>query len=293
MKQEKTICPFCKSANNKSSGYENTFYNNKIFSYLKCTNCNLIFLNPLPNHDDYAAMYPPSYQGEISETAEYERDFNKVIDIIEKYGIGKKILDFGCGNGAFLAQAAKKGYDCFGVEFDENLIENLNTKIKSCRFQSVKNFENNTDKFDVIHMSNVLEHFTNPAEVMAQLKEHLSENGIFIIYGPIENNLNLALLVRKLVFFSRKLILNRNNTHAPTHIFHSNAKNQKEFFKNLNLKQHYFVVDEQCWPFPDSMKEANSFSKKIMFFIAKFSQFVSSVFPGMGNIFLYVGSKNK
>lgn len=287
----KEKCPFCSSNKFSSTVFENTHFNQKIFEYIKCNNCKLIFVQPFPIQEDYIAMYPPSYQGEIIEDEDYPRDFKKIIGFIEKYSKGNKILDFGCGNGSFLAQATKKGYKGFGIEFDDNLIAKLKEKHKNCKFDSVSNFANNTEKFDIIHMSNVLEHLTNPKDVMIQLKENLSENGIFIIYGPIENNFNLALLVRKFFFLSRKLLLNRNNTHAPTHIFHSNAKNQKQFFVDLNLKQHYFEIDEQCWPFPDSMKEANSFSKKIMFFIAKFSQFISSTFPSMGNIFLYVGSK--
>lgn len=285
-------CPFCKNKAAKSTVFENTLFNNKTFEYKKCSACKLIYVQPFPNQEDYIAMYPPSYQGEIIEDAEYERDFNKIISLVEKHAKGKKILDFGCGNGAFLAQAAKKKYEGFGIEFDDNLIAELKKKHKNCRFDSVSNFVNNTEKFDVIHMSNVLEHLTNPKEVMEQLQKNLNNDGIFLIYGPIENNYNIALLVRKLFFFTRKIILKKNNTHAPVHIFYSNAKNQSNFFKHLDLNEIVFEINEQAWPFPSSLSEAKGLTKRVMFLIAKFSQFISNIFPKMGNIFLYVGKKN-
>ena len=48
----------------------------------------------------------------------------------------------------------------------------------------------------------------NVIQILNQLKDKLNENGIFVLEGPVENNFNIALIFRKLIFSIRKFIFN-------------------------------------------------------------------------------------
>ena len=41
------------------------------------------------------------------------------------------------------------------------------------------------------------------------LDQDFQENGIFVLEGPVENNFNIALIFRKLIFSIRKFIFNK------------------------------------------------------------------------------------
>ncbi|OFX56520.1 MAG: hypothetical protein A2046_14255 [Bacteroidetes bacterium GWA2_30_7] len=288
-----TSCPFCFSTQNVSTVFENTYFNGKIFEYRKCLECKLIYVQPFPSHDDYVAMYPTTYQGEINLDTLYRNENSKIIKLINQYSNKKKLLDYGCGNGSFILQAQENKFECTGVEFSNELIISLSKQFNNVNFQNIIEFENKNEKFDIIHISNVLEHLINPFEVIQNLKRRLNDDGIFIISGPIENNLSLALVFRKLFFGVRKYFLNKNNNHAPFHIFYSNSTNQSLFFTKSELSELYFEVKEIAWPFPSNLRDSKGLAKKLMYFIAKLSIFFSLFNKKLGNNFIYVGCKKK
>ena len=59
-------CPFCSSTEYKESYLPDTFFNEKLFHYVECINCKLIYVTPFPTQEDYIAMYPPSYQSGVN-----------------------------------------------------------------------------------------------------------------------------------------------------------------------------------------------------------------------------------
>ena len=53
----------------------------------------------------------------------------KVIDLANNWKPGK-ILDLGCGNGRHLIPFTKKGFDCYGIDFSKNMINNSKESFK-------------------------------------------------------------------------------------------------------------------------------------------------------------------
>ncbi len=283
-------CLFCNSEKIKHSSYLDTVFNKKTFTYKECKTCELIFVQPLPTIDDYVAMYPVTYQGEI-ETINKNR-YEKNLNIVQKYSKGKKMLDYGCGQGGFLLEANDLGFECVGTEFSADLVASMNQKLPFAKFQTIDSFltnENNIEKFDIILLNNVLEHLTNPHEIMAKLHQKLAPNGIFMLIGPIENNFSFSLLFRKFYFYIQKNIFKKYAQDAPTHIFYATAKNQQHFLDLVGLKEVYFEIGETAWPFPDRLSDAKTQLQKIMYFVAKISLKLQKKFPKWGNHFIYVG----
>jgi 2-polyprenyl-3-methyl-5-hydroxy-6-metoxy-1,4-benzoquinol methylase len=292
-------CLFCESSDFSESYLPSTLFNQKRFDYLTCQDCKLINIHPIPNQADLLKMYPSSYQAGIDATILVD-PYKKLIglrfsygyqfDLLEKIGFTEKMIDFGCGAANFLINANHAGFACDGVEFNSEHVAILKTKIPTSNFYTVNEFEQSPKKVDLIRLSNVFEHFTNPKEQMLSLKNKLKSDGYFLIEGPIEYNFNFALQFRKLYFSLRKK-LNKSYVadHTPTHIIFSNLKNQLQFFENLGLKKVHIEVCEAEWPFPPSFKSAKGTVSKINVIIARASIFLRKLNKNWGNTFIYIG----
>lgn len=285
-------CLFCEHTTYKNTPYEDTVFNNKTFRYIQCTNCGLVYVDPLPDADDLTKMYPVEYQGTLSTKASGVYD-NLFEQINKTGGSYTTILDYGCGGGRFIAEALAKGYKVTGTEYNPDLVKSLQDGFPVANFITIDQFLGMDTKYDIIFLNNVLEHLTNPREIMLKLKDRLEDNGIFMLEGPIENNFTLTKYFRKSIFLLRKNIFGKKASHIPTHVLYSNRKNQEDFFKSIGLETLYFNIYEGHWPFPSSLKQSDTMLKKIMFLIADTSVRLSKLFPFWGNYFIYIGRRKQ
>jgi 2-polyprenyl-3-methyl-5-hydroxy-6-metoxy-1,4-benzoquinol methylase len=296
-------CLFCSSEEYGNSYLPDTFFNGRTFRYVKCKNCRLIYIDPLPSAADYAAMYPISYQSGINtwllpvpfkKLPGLRFSYGKQFELIRKFSSGKKILDYGCGQANFLINAKHHGFECDGTEYNPIHIALLKKEIRNSQFYTINEFlSKSTSSYDVIRLSNVLEHLDNPNEIIEKLIEKLNSGGLLLVEGPIETNFSLALLFRQIYFLARKYIQpGRIANHPPTHLIFSNTKNQKIFLKKFNMQELHYEVGESEWPFPENLKEVISLSSLFKYCIARLSIFISIFsFSKWGNTFIYVGKK--
>ncbi len=286
------ICLFCSSISQSVSVYEDSIYNSKRFKYLKCNNCNLIFVDQTPTQEDFEKMYPVSYQGTYSSNGEIK--YKYIFDLIERYHNIKdlRILDYGCGAGQFAQEAIQKKLNTTGAEFSPDLIVKLKSQQPNAQFYTIADFINSDpsqDSYDVIILNNVLEHLPNPIEIVEMLKLKLNPNGIFIFIGPIENNFSFALLFRKALFAFRKFVLKRTVSHPPRHLFYSNQKNQKSFFWDRKFKEEQFLITETNWPFPSNWNTTIGMKEKFLYLVGSLSCKLKRLNRNWGNGFIYVG----
>ncbi len=291
-------CLFCTSEKNTPSYLPDTHFNNHTFQYLRCNSCGLIYLDPFPSDEDYKVMYPPTYQAGANpqiipddlKLPGLRFPYGKHYELIERYAPGKKLADYGCGHANFVVNVMAKGYSCDGVEFNPDHIKVLKEEVKAADFYSIPEFlADLSPKYDLIRLSYVLEHLDHPLEITRKLIARLNPGGVLLIEGPIETNPSLAFWVRKMYF---KLVKNKAATHSPTHIFFSNARNQRDFFKKAGLDELHFEVAENEWPFPENLKEAAGIGGKFKWTIAKISRALQHVFKKWGNTFIYIGRRN-
>lgn len=294
------ICPFCNCSKFKNSVFPPTFFNDKIFNYITCNDCDLIYLTPFPTNEDYVKMYPPSYQNGISSQI-IENPYKKLIglrfsygyqfELMKKFSKNLSVLDYGCGNANFLINANHYEFQCDGVEFSPSHVEILKKEIPHRTFYTTDQFLNTEcPKYDIIRLSNVLEHLTDPRKTINELTKKMTENGIFLIEGPIETNFNLAFLTRK-IYFTIQKIKNKKWTanHVPTHIFLSNSHNQRSFFESFQFQELHYEISEAAWPYPNNKAAAVGIINKIKYYIAKLSIALRPLNKKWGNTFIYIG----
>lgn len=123
IKEKLPKCLFCENTSYKKTAYEDTLFNHKVFEYIQCSNCKLVYVSPLPNYDDLDKMYPVNYQGELVKKT--TGCYDKLFTLINQHGNYTTILDYGCGGGKFIIEALSNQFEITGVEFNPQLVGNL------------------------------------------------------------------------------------------------------------------------------------------------------------------------
>lgn len=119
----------------------------------------------------------------VSGTTKTLKDyFDWFVELTEKYGSGKNILDIACNDGTQLDSFKNKGYNTYGIDPAENLYKLSAPKHNIiCDYFNKNSITKFDTKFDVITAQNVFAHNTYPKEFLEDCKEILSDTGhIFI-----------------------------------------------------------------------------------------------------------------
>ena len=170
------------------------FENAKIF---RCEDCEFSFVDPMPSEDTLNYFYEKVYRSDgrppylVSENYEdqkkhYLEDKNLsyliyLTSLIDLKKI-KKLYDFGGGDGD-LGYALKKKFSqlqLFCTEHDSHCERIL----KDRGYKNLKNFENISEKFDLIVCTHSLEHITNINNVFKRMNNLLNPGGYIFFEVP-------------------------------------------------------------------------------------------------------------
>jgi SAM-dependent methyltransferase len=101
-----------------------------------------------------------------------------------KKGRGRRLLDFGCGNGLFLDIAHRRGFDCYGVDLAADAIEVARQKPSgqhAYHGTPTDIPELAAGGFDVITMWSVLAHLAKPLDDLTMLRSLLAPDGVLLL----------------------------------------------------------------------------------------------------------------
>jgi SAM-dependent methyltransferase len=170
-----------------------------LFGILRCPECGLGHTTPQP--DDLGPYYGPIYHGGRYGFTEHLCVSRRLrfVSAITRPG---RVLDFGCGDGGFIAAAATAGWHAVGVEMQPQ-------HARSRGLSVVERIEDITGPFDLITLWHSLEHVQSPRDVLAALSERLPAGGILVVAVPNGES------VQAQVFGSSWFHLD-----VPRHLFH-------------------------------------------------------------------------
>jgi 2-polyprenyl-3-methyl-5-hydroxy-6-metoxy-1,4-benzoquinol methylase len=97
---------------------------------------------------------------------------------------GQRVLDVGCGNGAFLLKAREAGWQVMGVDPDPDAVATARQKGLEVRLGSVEAFAGEAGLFDAITFSHVIEHAHDPKSVLADAYRLLKPGGKLYLDTP-------------------------------------------------------------------------------------------------------------
>ena len=186
-------------------GYDeyNIVYKTKENFYLvKCQDCGLIYIYPQPSEDQIKKLYNETYYDGwgFSSNEESVRNiktltFHKRFDEIEKYVPTGNVLDVGCAMGFSLKAALERKWKPYGVELSEYSSSIAKKKFGQAVFTGTLEEANFESKFfDVIMMSDLIEHVPNPNVLLREANRILKPSGLLAITTPDINSLSSKIM---------------------------------------------------------------------------------------------------
>ncbi|OFY06129.1 MAG: hypothetical protein A2W93_10725 [Bacteroidetes bacterium GWF2_43_63] len=146
-------------------------------------------MSAFPSQQDLDTCYGTySYGKAINAPDATKASYQKLLQEFEPYRKTNRILDYGCGQGWFLEEAKKRGWEVWGVEYSDAAIRLGKEKnIKILTLEEANNFEQGF--FDIIVMIEVLEHVTDIHEPMTKANTWLRPGGLFYCTTPNFNSI--------------------------------------------------------------------------------------------------------
>jgi trans-aconitate methyltransferase len=202
------------------------------FELLRCNNCAFLFTHPVPQ--DLGRYYESpqyiSHTNKISGITDLLYKFARTItlrwktNLINHYNAlpARRLLDYGCGTGAFLAHAKKNKWTIQGVEPAEQPRAIATTTTQTPIASSLQQLSDN--KFSVITLWHVLEHIPDFHPVIDQLKFKLDENGTIFIAVPNHSS-----------YDAQKYKTHWAAYDTPRHLWHFTQQNMQELLKQHGL----------------------------------------------------------
>jgi 2-polyprenyl-3-methyl-5-hydroxy-6-metoxy-1,4-benzoquinol methylase len=117
-----------------------------------------------------------------------ELRYRQIIEILgDDYD--SRILDFGAGDGQLVLRLLGLGYKAVGWEKSQAGVSRAKQSLLDSGFDDsihlFKDFNNfPTEEFDVVIMSEVIEHLDNPQLVLQEIRKFVRPNGRFVITVP-------------------------------------------------------------------------------------------------------------
>ena len=173
-------CPLCRSVKFQSlKNYESHFLH-------ICHSCGFVFTGQIPDSSDLAKHYN-GYGNYMDLSSITLKRFDNLLTDFSVYKKSSNILDFGCGEGFFLERARLKGWNVFGTEYDPEAI-------RKCREKGISMIQS-TDtsfygQFDVIYISEVIEHVSFPLDTLAVIRNFLRKGGAVYVTTPNFNSVS-------------------------------------------------------------------------------------------------------
>jgi 2-polyprenyl-3-methyl-5-hydroxy-6-metoxy-1,4-benzoquinol methylase len=184
---EHGYCPLCYSRNfKKMRKYSEHFLS-------KCKACSFVFSYKIPEKFELDALYNGYGYYEKFSTLNINR-YDKLLTEFNKYKQTNKILDYGCGNGYFLERAQLQGWNTFGIEYDKYASEQC---VKKNITMIAENESSLYEKFDIVFISEVIEHVISPKQVIETINKYLRKKGLLYITTPNFNSISRLIMKSK------------------------------------------------------------------------------------------------
>lgn len=231
-------CYFC-----QSDIKEKKIVKTKNWKIVACPKCKNAWTVPFPDSINYR---DEDFHGLLTLDnlpTQWRKCLEEQKKLIERYlKKGKRILEIGCGHGFLLKLLEDDGYIVTGIEPSLSAVESAKKNNLDVRCGKFPEAISPNDKFDLVIMSQVLEHIENPLSIIKEIKKHTGEKGKLLL---VQTNY-LGLVPR--------LEGSRWYAWVPEqHYWHFNPRGlsiflEKQGYKNLEIKYSSIIHRIQLSP---------------------------------------------
>jgi len=162
---------------------------------VRCGGCGLCYTSPRPTPESMDRFYPADYgPHEVRPVAEASRrrkwrPRRSALRLparreVPWHGEGR-LLDFGCGGGAFLERMHRRGWRVMGVDASETVVRRIEEELGLAALAGDLSAPGlAASSFDVITMRQSLEHVHRPLETLQRAFRLLAGGGKLMVWVP-------------------------------------------------------------------------------------------------------------
>lgn len=210
------------------------------FTLIQCQQCEFVLTSPRPNDSDLGKYYLS--EDYISHSIKAKSLIDKVYLTARNYALAwkrklilnhttrttDKLLDYGCGTGAFIHATTKDRWQSFGVE------PSLEARQQATNITHVPIYssldEATSHSFDAITLWHVLEHVPDLNDLLQNLKSVLAHSGTMFIAVPNHSSWD-----------GKKYKEYWAGYDVPRHLWHFSDKTMKRLLENNGLRLQQII----------------------------------------------------
>jgi SAM-dependent methyltransferase len=234
------------------------FLEDEGYKAVRCRRCGLIYVNPRPGYSTLKEKY--NNGSLIQEDEQIASAGEKILKarldlvLIRRFKRGGRLLEIGCGEGSFLSEANRSGYDVYGIEINKRFVEYARNEFHLSNVFRCDISESSFKEryFDIIYMRNVLSHLHDPIKELDKINRFLKPDGIFICITGNLGDLSVERIKRYSDF---------NPPHLAQHLFHYSEANLHSLFKKAGF------YTEKIYRFSAYLDECNGLLFRIINYI--------------------------
>ena len=241
----RALCALCGVPGTPTEVVENGF------RLERCNSCRLLFVSPRPEEEEIAAIYEHD-AGDVRARQSLARTRAPhavahalhTLHLLRPHHARGSLLEIGAGSGLFLNEARRAGYTIAAVEPNPLqtafMAETFDIQCVPARFgpETLQG-----ECFDVIYHCNVMSHFPNPVETLAQIRSRLRPGGVLLMETG-----NFADVHPR--FYP--LIARTERFQLPDHLYFFGEQSLRLLLKRsgfrLRAMHRYSRIGEKCGP---------------------------------------------
>ena len=170
----------------------------------------------------------------------YLNRFELVLRSIDRWALGKRVLDVGCAQGNFSLALAESGYAVVALDLRPSFLRYLRLKYERgnvcCVCASVEAFPFGKDRFDVVLLGEVIEHVAYPERLFQHLAELLGPGGILVLTTPNGDRLHTGLPTLQDIRSRDELVARQFRPDADGHLFLLTRRELVTLVENAGLE---------------------------------------------------------
>lgn len=225
--QESIACPMCGAMGAHLSSSKNGY------DIYACPACALRFVHPMPRAT--ADIYAETYFAGAEEGfgyVDYDADKQPMVGAFKKYlayirklrPVARTLFDVGAATGFFLEIAQHEGFTVSGVEISEYAAGKAREKGIDMRTGTLDAVPSDS-RYDVITMLDLIEHVTDPTDVLRKAHALLAPSGLLVINTPDAGS-----------FYARLMGSRWHLIVPPEHLYYFNRKNISALLERIGFR---------------------------------------------------------
>ena len=162
------------------------------FLVVRCTDCDVVYLDPRPVDEELARIYPDDYHAYDFDAAKFgliyrarrKLEGRRIMAALRDLPTSARILDIGCGDGFHLDLVREFGspnWEIEGIDVDDRAVGAARDRGLTVHLGVVEKLELPDATFDAALMIMVVEHVADPLELLKTARRLIRPGGRLVV----------------------------------------------------------------------------------------------------------------